>query len=255
MAAKNKVVLLTGARGSLGLVIAKTLIRNGFTVYALTRGAAVFSHPNLHWLATDINDVKDCKNAVGAIAQKEGLLDVIINNAGMTLSGPTLEFSEEDFKKIIEINTIAPFRLTKAAYELGIIPKLVINITSLNGFMSYPNFGIYSASKHALEALGFALRRELAPLTRVVNIAPGGLESENKNDAPHKTIRQRIPPLNWLMPLTKKEDVANIIVRTINARSSPPRILIGADAYIVNLMFKIMPYALIDKLIEKIWRK
>ncbi|MDO9385848.1 MAG: SDR family NAD(P)-dependent oxidoreductase [Thiobacillus sp.] len=252
---QKKVILLTGANGGLGKVVAQHLISKGHIVYGTSRNEELVGKGGVHWLVVNINSDDDCMIAIRTIVTKEGRLDTIVNNAGITLSGPTLEFSTDDFKKIFDTNVIGPFRLIKAAYSFPTKPELIVNITSLNGFMSYPNFGIYSASKFAMEALGFALRYELAPSTKVVNVAPGAIHSETSNKMSHKSARERIPFLKWLMPLTLQEDVAIVIGKLIIATSVPPRVLVGRDAYIINMLQKILPSTMFDKIIFYIWGK
>lgn len=251
----KKIVLLTGAKGGLGQVIAEHLIAKGHVVYGTSRNKEPSDINGIRWLVMDINSDEDCMNAIANITAKEGRLDIVVNNAGITLSGPTLDFSTSDFKNIFDTNVIGPFRLIKAAYSHPIKPSLIINITSLNGFMSYPNFGLYSASKFALEALGFALRYELSPSTKVVNVAPGAIHSKASNKMSHKPARERIPLLKWLMPLTLQEDVAIVIGKLISAATVPPRVLIGRDAQIINALQRILPFTIFDKIIFYIWRK
>lgn len=252
---QKKIILLTGANSGLGKVIAKHLLSKGYIIYGTSRNAGLQDSDNIRWLTVDINSDDDCMNAIRTITAKEGRLDVIINNAGITLSGPTLDFSSSDFKGILDSNVIGPFRLFKAAYSQVIKPSLVINITSLSGIMSYPNFGIYSASKFAMEALGFALRHELSPTTKVVNVAPGAIESETTKPMAHKPARERIPLLKLLMPLTRREDVAKVISKLIIASSVPPRVLIGKDAHIIHLLQKLLPLIVFDRLVSYIWNK
>ena len=251
---QKKIVLLTGANSGLGKVIAKHLLSKGHVIYGTSRNTGLKDTDNLHWLAVDINSDDDCMNAIRTITAKEGRLDVIINNAGITLSGPTLDFSSSDFQSILDTNVIGPFRLIKGAFSQAIKPSLVINITSLSGIMSYPNFGIYSASKFAMEALGFALRHELSPSTRVVNVAPGAIKADSTKVMVHKPARERMPLLKWLMPLTSQEDVAIVIGNLIRAKSVPARVLVGRDALIINMLQRILPLAVFDKIIIYIWR-
>ena len=251
----KKVILLTGARSGLGKVVAQYLLSKGHTVYGTSRNEEVSAVDRFHWLVMDITSDADCVNAVSAIMAKEGRLDVIVNNIGMTLSGPTLGFTVDDFMKIIDTNVIGAFRLIKAAHSFPIKPELVINVTSLNGFMAYPNFGLYSASKFALEALGFALRHELASSTKVVNVAPGAIQSGTANKMSHKSAREKIPLLRWLMPLTSQTDIAIVIGKLIDAKFVPPRVLVGMDAHIINLLQKALPLTIFNKIISYIWKK
>jgi len=252
---EKKVVLITGGNSGLGKIIAQNLISKGYVVYGTSRNAELPKIAGMHFLKLNITSDTETKDAINEIIKKEKRIDIIINNAGITLTGPTLGFSAEDFKNILDTNLIGPFRLLKAALSLPNKPKLVINITSLNGFLSLPNFGLYCASKFAMEGLGLALRYELGPLTKVVNVAPGALFMESAKKIPHKPAREKFPLLSWLMPLTFPEDVSVVIEKLINASSVPPRVLVGRDAYIINLMQKILPSSIFDRIVFYIWRK
>jgi NAD(P)-dependent dehydrogenase (short-subunit alcohol dehydrogenase family) len=176
---EQKVILVTGGRSGLGKVIALYLVSKGHTVYGTSRTASASEVDGIRYISLDINSDTDSTNAINEIMRRESHIDVIINNAGITLAGPTLDYSPSDFKKILDTNVIGAFRLIKAAFSFPTKPQLVINITSLNGFLSFPNFGLYSASKFAMEALGLALRYELASSTKVVNVAPGAIYAES----------------------------------------------------------------------------
>jgi len=252
---QEKIILLTGGSSGLGKIIAQYLVSKGHIIYGTSRNDTLLEVDGMRLLKMDITSDIECKSVIDSIMTKEKRIDVIINNAGITLSGPTLEFSVDDFKNILDINLIGAFRLIKAATAFPVNPGLVINITSLNGFLSFPNFGLYSASKFAMEALGLALRYELAPSTKVVNVAPGALREESVKKMGHKPARDKFFLLNWLMPLTSPEDVAIVIDKLINSSSVPPRVLIGRDAHIINILQKLLPIFIIDKIVTYIWNK
>ena len=252
---KQKIILITGAGSGLGKSIAEKLICKGHVVYGTYRTNNDMKIVGITFIKSDITSEKDNQDLIKKILQKEKQIDVIINNAGMTLSGPTLSFSAEDFQKILEINVIGPFRLMKIACSSKIRPSLIINITSLNAFLSLPNFGLYSASKHAMEALGLALRYELAPQTKIVNVAPGALKREGAPKMPHKPAREKFPFLNWIIPLTSQKDVAKVIVNLIDASNVPRRVIVGRDAQIINLMQRILPSFIFDRILFYIWNK
>lgn len=251
----KKIILITGGASGLGKAIARRLVMGNNIVYCTSRKDEISEVDNMHFLKMDITSDTDVKSAVNEIMAREKRIDVVINNAGITLSGPTLEFSADDFRKILDTNAIGSFRLIKEIFSFPARPRLVINITSLNGFLSFPNFGIYSASKFAAEALGLALRYELGPATKVVNVAPGALLAESSKKMPHKSAREKIRLLNWLMPLTSQEDVARKIEGLIHARSVPAKVLIGRDAKIINMMQKFLPFFVFDRIVFYIWRK
>ncbi len=251
----RKIILITGGATGLGKVIALRLAAKNHTIYCTSRKEEPPEVENIHFLKMDITSDAETKNVVIEIMMKEKRIDVVINNAGITLAGPTLQFSSDDFKKILDTNVIGSFRLIKEICSFPLKPQLVINITSLNGFLSFPNFGLYSASKFAAEALGQALRYELGPAIQVVNVAPGALVADSQKKMPHKSAREKIPFLNWLMPLTTMDDVAKEIERLLFVQRVPARVLVGRDAKIINMMQKLLPNALFDWIIRYVWKK
>lgn len=252
---RKKIILITGGTSGLGKVIAQLLAFNGHVVYCTSRNPASKKNDNQNLIQLDITSDSGCDHVINEIMAREKQIDIIINNAGITLSGPSLEFSVNDFKNILDTNLLGSFRLIKSACSFSNKPKLIINITSLNGFLSFPNFGLYSASKFAMEAFGLSLRYELSPHTKVVNVAPGALVSESKSNMSHRPVREKSRFINWLMPLTSHEKVANVIDGLINASSVPPRVLIGRDAHIINFMQKWLPLFVFDKIIFYLWNK
>jgi NAD(P)-dependent dehydrogenase (short-subunit alcohol dehydrogenase family) len=250
----KKVVLVTGAGRGLGKVIAQTLLDKGFTVYGTYRTSDQSLIKGVEYLKLDITSDEECERIINRIITKENIVDVLVNCAGVSISGPTLEYTADDFKRIFDINTIGAFRLIKLLSKHGL--SLVINITSLNGFLSLPNFGLYAASKFAIEALGTALRYELSPSIKVVNVAPGALLNENSaNKFVHKPVRNKFPFLNKIIPLTKMSTVAKVIVGLIDKKKVPGRVIIGRDAKIINLLQKILPAGVLDRLFLFLWEK
>lgn len=252
---KQKIILVTGAGSGLGKSIAQELINKGHVVYGTYRTNNNVKIDGVTFIQSDITSQKDNEILINKIIRKEKHLDVIINNAGITLTGPTLSFSAEDFQRILEINVIGPFRLIKIACSSKKRPSLIINITSLNAFLSVPNFGLYAASKHAMEALGFALRYEIAPQTKVVSVTPGALKKQGLIKMPHKPAREKFPILNWIIPLTSQNEVAKVVENLINISKIPRRVIIGRDAHIINIMQRLLPSFIFDKILSYIWNK
>lgn len=116
------------------------------------------------------------KNAVTEIISKSGRIDVLINNAGVGITGPIEEIPIDEIKNNFETNFFGPIEVIKA-----VLPHmrkqqagLVINITSIAGYMGLPYRGIYSASKGALEILTESISMEVKSFgINVVNVAPG----------------------------------------------------------------------------------
>ncbi len=251
----KNVVLITGGASGLGKEIAQAFLRRGCVVYSASRTKEVSAEENLRYVKMDITSDTDIESAIKYIFDQEGQIDVVVNNAGVTFSGPTLRFSTEEFRTILDINVVGSFRLLKAIFHFEKKPRLVVNITSLNGFFSFPNFGIYCASKFAAEALGLALRYELGATTQVVNVAPGALLAESKKPLTHASARERIKLLGWLLPLTSMPMVAEKVVSLMNRNKVPNQILIGRDACLIYFMQKLLPRSVLDRIIFFIWKK
>ncbi len=252
----KKVVFVTGASGNLGSVIVQKLRLKKYKVYSGSRTKA----GREGWIQLDITSDSDCRKAIKQIIDKEGRIDVLVNNAGLSLAGPTAGFSSKDYLNILNINAVGAFRLIKE-----VIPYMkkqksgkIINITSLNGFAALPNFGLYSSSKFALEALGQSLRYELAGSgIWVTNIAPGAIlnKSENSPNLPHKSAREKFWFLKILLPMISNKEVAREVINVIKNPSPPPRVILGNDAKITYLLQKFLPMAFWDKLMLYIWNK
>lgn len=257
---QKKIILITGANSGLGKTLAKELSKD-FVVYAGARNPGeVEEGRNIKSIKLDITSEKDCKDAMEKVVENEERIDVLINNAGYALVGPTTDFKTEEFLKILDTNIVGAFRLIK--YAVPYMKKQkggrIINITSLNGIISLPNFGLYSSSKHGLHALGIALHYELQKYgIWVTNLAPGAIASEGKTtkSLPHKPAREKFRILSLLMPMLTRRDVAEKVRELIDSSHPPAQVIMGADARIVTFLKKILPSCLWDKLLFYIWSK
>lgn len=252
---EKKIILLTGGNSRLGRVIAQALIDEGHKVYCTSRKPITSKDKNIYFIRIDVTSDGSVHRGIAEILKKEKRIDVVINNAAVTVTGPVLNFTANDFLTLLNTNVVGMFRVIKESCSHSKKPSLIINITSLNGFLAVPNFGLYSATKFAAEALGKTLRYELSPSVKVVNIAPGALKAESEKKMGHKPAREKFPILDFLLPLTTLEEVAKRIIQLIAADSVPPRVVIGKDAVYINILQRIFPVSLFDKLIFYIMRK
>lgn len=173
----SKVVLITGASSGIGKAIAEHLQSKGFTVYGTSRNPEKQKNSiSFPLLKLDVTRLETIKAAVGQLISETGKIDILINNAGVGITGPIEETPDEEIKKAFDINYFGPIAVTKA-----VLPAmrqnnsgLIINITSIAGYMGLPYRGIYSASKGALEITTEAFRMELKGFNiKMTNIAPG----------------------------------------------------------------------------------
>lgn len=256
----QKVVFVTGASSGLGLGLARRLNLLGHKVYGGYFSAKkALLDKDINYLKLDVMSDASCRRAVRQIFAKEKRIDILINCAGISPSDSTLKLTSEQFLQTLQVNVVGPFRLAKE-----VVPKmksggLIVNVTSLNGFLSLPHSGIYSASKFALEALGFALRQELASKKiNVVNVAPGAFLKEKAGKSAslkHVPAREKFAILRWLFPFTPQSKVVDEIVEVIGGSEFPPRIIVGTDAKIAYALIKVLPFSWFDKIISYIWQK
>ncbi|OYQ38083.1 short-chain dehydrogenase/reductase [Flavobacterium cyanobacteriorum] len=172
----NKVILITGASSGIGRAIGEYLSQKGFIVYGTSRNPERVQHPVFPLLTLDVRDATSIKQAVAEITGREGRLDVLVNNAGVGITGPLEEIPTPEIRNTFETNLFGPIEVMKAVLPQMRSQKagLIINITSIAGYMGLPYRSVYSASKGALELITEALRMEVKHFgIRVANVAPG----------------------------------------------------------------------------------
>jgi len=268
----SQVIFITGCYQGLGRLLVEKLASRGFVVYAGMRKPEHInklksfwesSHLNIHPVKIDVTLNQDCQKAVKKIIKDEGRLDVLINNAAYTLVGPTENFTSQQYLDILNTNTVGPFRLIREVIGQMRAQKSgrIINITSLNGVLALPNFGLYSSSKFALEALALALRYELKKEgIWVTNIEPGAIAQKSIKPKvikkiPHRPAREKFWILKILMPMVVQEEVVKTVEKIIDNPKPPARILLGRDAQITTFLQRFLPQPVWDWLLSFVWQK
>jgi NAD(P)-dependent dehydrogenase (short-subunit alcohol dehydrogenase family) len=184
----QKVALVTGAARGIGLAVAKRFLAEGWRVALLDiegqllRGAvAGLASPQATMALTcDVSDAADVTAALTDLERQFGRLDALVNNAGIAVFAPLLETSNDDWKRVLEVNLTGPFLCTKAAVPLmrehgG---GAIVNITSISAVRASTLRSAYGTSKAGLAHLTKQLAVELASLgIRVNGVAPGPVET------------------------------------------------------------------------------
>jgi NAD(P)-dependent dehydrogenase (short-subunit alcohol dehydrogenase family) len=177
----KKVILITGISTGFGKETAKLLAEAGHIVYGTVRKDAD-TPDKINVLKMDLTDDLSIKNAVSEVLNKEGRIDVLINNAGMHIGGPIETSPMEYIKLQMDTNFIGTVSLTKE-----VLPAMrrngggtIINISSIGGLLGLPYQGIYSAAKFAIEGFSEALRMEIRKFNiKVVVINPSDFHTNN----------------------------------------------------------------------------
>ena len=189
----DRVALVTGASTGIGLAVAKRLRRDGFALGFHTHGDEDEDRARFEevageegvWIEADLSDPRAAARLVDEVVQGLGRLDVLVNNAGITLAKPALELTAEDFDAVFAVDVRAAFLLSTAAAE----PMRrhgngsIVNVTSVHEHVPRPGLALYSAAKAALGMLTRALAVELAPEIRLNAVAPGAIATERNVEA------------------------------------------------------------------------
>lgn len=187
----SKVVLITGGSSGIGKSIGEFLHHNGFVVYGTSRNPERVLHSIFPLVTLDVRNSESIRVAVDSIIAASGRLDIVINNAGVGITGPLEEIPLEEIKNNFETNLFGPIEVMKAALPYMRAQKsgLIINITSIAGYMGLPYRSIYSASKGALELVTEALRMEVKSFgIHITNVAPGDFATNIASSRYHAPV-------------------------------------------------------------------
>jgi len=262
----SKVVFITGASSGIGKSIGEFLFKRGFTVFGTSRTPNNYANSIFPLVALDVRDVNSIQTAIVEVISKAGRIDVVINNAGVGITGPIEEIPTAEIRNNFETNLFGPIEVMKA-----VLPQmrkqqsgLIINITSIAGYMGLPYRGIYSASKGALELITESLRMEVKSFgIHITNVAPGDFATNIAAGRFHaplvKGSAYEIPYGNTLKMMDEHVDsgsnpmeMAEAIYKIIQNPSPKAHYKIGAFMQKFSIVLKrILP----DKVYEKMLMK
>jgi meso-butanediol dehydrogenase/(S,S)-butanediol dehydrogenase/diacetyl reductase len=178
---KNKRVLITGGASGIGAATAKRFLEEGARVFVLDRNADACERlqeelPSLEsTLIADVSKVYEVEKAFSDLDSICQGLDILINNAGISIRRSFLDIPPEEWLRIMAVNLNGAFFIAQQAAKrmkaqgAGVI----LNMASTNGMTGYPNYAHYNASKSGVIALTKSMALELAPEVRVLAVCPG----------------------------------------------------------------------------------
>jgi NAD(P)-dependent dehydrogenase (short-subunit alcohol dehydrogenase family) len=177
----SKIVLVTGASSGIGMAVATFLSEKGYKVYGTSRTPKKEKDCSFEIIALDVLKVDTIKAAVAFIIEKEGRLDILVNNAGIGITGPIEETPTEEMRNAFNTNFFGAIDVMKTVLPFMRAQKygVIVNTTSIAGYMGLPFRGIYSSSKGALELVTEATRMEVKKFgIHIVNVAPGDFATD-----------------------------------------------------------------------------
>jgi len=209
----QRVALVTGANSGIGLAIAERLVADGYALGYATRerqDEEVYQRlaeaGPIEWVVGDLADVDVPARLVDETVAAFGRLDVLVSDAGITVSKPALELSADDFDAIFSVDVRGAFLCAQAAARaMGEAGGVIVNITSVHEHVPRPGFALYAPAKAALGMMTRSLALELAPAIRVVSVAPGAIATERNVEADE--LKPEIP----LQRAGTPEEVAAVV--------------------------------------------
>ena len=277
--AYGNIVLITGASSGIGKSIAEYLMNEGFSVYGTSRKHPVpegetkvlkanHGQGSLEMVQLDVCSEYSIKQAVDYILQKEGRVDVLINNAGYGLAGSVEDITTDEALKQFDTNFLGVHRMCR--YVLPVMRQqklgLIINISSVAGILSIPFQSMYSASKFALEAMTEVMRIEVKPFgIKVVLVEPGDTKTgftasrqfaayANSNSVYYDRFTKSINTM--IKDETKgpgPEYVVKIVAKLLRKRNPPVRTVAGFNYKAFVQLKKIVPSRLVEYVISKMY--
>jgi len=264
---QSKVVLITGGSSGIGKAMGTYLKSKGHTVYGTTRNKEKYpGFDDFTLLELDVRNSDSIALAVAALIATEGRIDVLVNNAGVGITGPVEETPQKEIANAFDVNFQGPLAVAKAVLPQMRKQKsgLIINITSIAGFMGLPYRGIYSATKSALEIVAEAMRMEVRDFgVHITNLAPGDFTTNiaagrfhvgaDKNSPYYEKYNSTLKSINESVagggdPL----QVAQAVAKIIDSKNPKVSYKVGARTQKFSILLKkIVPQKIFEKLLLK----
>ena len=263
---EKKVVLVTGCSSGIGKEVCNQLIKDGgFTVYGISRNA--FEMAGLTQFKADVTDRQSIENVVKEIIEREKGIDILINNAGMGISGPVETAKIEEVQKLMDVNFFGMLNCVQAVlpYMRERKSGKIIITSSLGSKVGLPFQAFYSASKSALDSLGFALNLEVKRFgIQCLNILPGDtrtgftgarVKQDDKSAGVYSEVMERSV---GKMEKDERngmavEKVAKVYVKYCKKKKMPLQKVVGQKNKLLAFLIKILPINLANAVVRKMY--
>lgn len=225
MRLKDKVAIITGGSRGIGFATADKFLAEGARVIiaASTKASADKAvallkekHPEgvVAGISPDLSNLEEVRTIFKLVTGRYGCVDILVNNAGVSESTPFMDYTEETFDKVMDLNIKGVFNATRAAAECMVArgKGVILSTSSMVSISGQPSGFAYPASKFAVNGMTVSLARELGPKgIRVNAVAPGITETDMMKAVPKEVIDPMIAKIP-LRRLGQPEDIANAFV-------------------------------------------
>lgn len=236
---RNKVILITGASSGIGEYTARLFAAEGARLVLLARRedrlAALKQElgPDCEALIfpADVSNSEELSAAVEAVVEKWGRIDVLVNNAGISIGGPFDEIRESDLRDLLQINLYGAMRLTQLVLPVMMKQRSghIVNISSAAAELGSPGYTAYIAAKAGLNAFSLTLRREVSQKgVRVSVIMPGWTRTEMFRNFDEAELRKvgLVNPIIWV---AEADTAARVIVEAV--RWNRREVILGGPGF------------------------
>lgn len=225
MLLENKVAIVTGGSRGIGFATVEAFIKEGAKVVlcasrqetadtALGKLKEAYPDAVVEGIWPNLSDYSEVKATVDAVVEKYGRIDILVNNAGVSDSTPFMDYTEEKFEKVMDLNVKGVFNCSRAASEHMVAAGsgVILNTSSMVSQYGQPSGIAYPTSKFAVNGFTLSLARELGPKgIRVNAVAPGITYTDMMRAVPKEVIDPMIAQVP-LRRIGQPEDIANAFV-------------------------------------------
>jgi len=261
---RKKIALVTGASAGIGLASAQALAAAGYAVYGTSRRQGVAASQDVRMLVCNVTDDGSVRDLVAKVLAEAGQIDVLVNNAGLGLTGAAEESSIGQVQALFDVNLFGVMRMTNA-----VLPSMrarrdgrILNVSSVLGLIPAPYSAHYAATKHALEGYSESLDHETRAFNvRVSLIEPGYIRSTFDQNAVEADAQIAVYDqaragvralLDEVMPTAELPKVVADVVRAAAIDPQPRlRYPAGKLARQISLLRRLAPAKAFDKSLRK----
>lgn len=262
---KKYVAIITGASSGIGLATAKMLQKKGVIVYGLARNEC---DCEFNYMRCDVTDYENVQNTVKAVFDKESQIDYLVNCAGMGISGSVENTTEQNMKKIFNVNFFGTVNMCKATIPFMRQNKNghIVNISSVAGELPIPFQTFYSATKASIESFTAGLSMEVKPFgIKAACVLPGDTKTgftkaREKNTIDDQSYGERINKSVGQMEHDEThgmtpESVAKVICKVLHKKNPRPINTVGFKYKFFLFLSRILPKKLVYKILYSLYAK